>query len=321
MGAPFFNNDEKRIYNRVVKVLDESKMFSEKSLLSDKHDVLKSLFKSISLYPPIMKSYKLGSSEYTVETLIKALCSGSENDRIFNIPSKAVLGKSYLIAKLNFFYMIYYLTFEAETVKEIRNEVLEIVNNIIFTLMAEEVFFDIIMDQNVKYSIRHKAGFFLINLWEYRLDYGVDKFAPILKEIWHAREAFSPAFGTLMGTMEFLQFISNASDLLSSFFDENDFSEIEQYALDEFLFGLSYEELVKIKRYMKRNDANVIDRNTIKSVLKKNKIYASTKNQGPREFYSFFIERRNNANYRKNFHKKGPRKTLEEHVMCFLLRD
>lgn len=94
----------------------------------------------------------------------------------------------------------------------------------------------------------------------------------------------------------------------------------EQFAFDEFLFGLSYEDLLALREKMDGLGKTSVSEQEIKDLLQKDRIYSGHPGSSPREFYSFFVQRKNNAAYRKRLDLRGPKKTLEEHVMFYLLK-
>ena len=59
----------------------------------------------------------------SVDSLIEMLCQKEGFDKTLHIPTKAVLGKGFLVAKINFFHMIRYL---ANPLPELREESIEI---------------------------------------------------------------------------------------------------------------------------------------------------------------------------------------------------
>jgi len=282
---------------------------------------LKTLARIISQYPSIVEAKNIGRNSFKIDTLVENLCRKNEYNIVFNIPTKAVLGKSYLIAKLNFFYRLLYIIDETKELTPSRDTVVSITSDIIFSLMAEEVFLEIISDPHQDLDIRINAGCFITKIWEYRLTYGIKEFAPILDNIWKARETISPVYGTLLGTAEMFQLSHKIDPKVRDFFSNHNFTDDEDYSLEEFLFGLRYEDTLILRAKMKEMDKTVVSRDEIKQILKKDKLSTGcSRSGGPREFYSFFVQRKINAIHRAKTHAKGPHKTIEEHIMCYLLQ-
>lgn len=282
---------------------------------------LKTLARTISLYPSIIEVKDIGKKTFNIDTLVENLCRKNEYNIVFNMPTKAILGKSYLIAKLNFFYRLLYLINEIEELAPAETAVTSVISDIIFSLMAEEVFLEIISDPHQTLDIRTNAGCYIIRIWEYRLTYGIKEFAPILENIWKARETISPVYGTLMGTAEMFQLSNKIDPQVRDFFNNHEFSDDDNYSLEEFLFGLRYENIIILRKKMKEMNKTVVTRSEIEQILNKNNLLTCrSKIGGPREFYSFFVQRKINAIHRAKTHSEGPKKTIEEHIMCYLLQ-
>jgi len=282
---------------------------------------LKSLARIISRYPSIVEAKNIGKPSFHIGNLVDNLCRKNEYNILFNMPTKAILGKSYLIAKLNFFYRLLHLTNEVKELSPSKQHVTAIISDIIFSLMAEELFLEIISDPHQILHVRINAGIYITKIWEYRLTYGIKEFSPLLANIWKARETISPVYGTLLGTAEMFQLSNKIDPKVREFFSAHSFSEDEDYSLQEFLFGIRYENILILKKKMKEMDKTVVTRDEIKLILKKDKLASGcSKNGGPREFYSFFVDRKINAIHRAKTHVKGPKKTIEEHIMSYLLQ-
>ncbi|GHU59443.1 hypothetical protein FACS189444_4750 [Spirochaetia bacterium] len=85
-----------------------------------------------------------------------------------------------------------------------------------------------------------------------------------------------------------------------------------RWALEEFLFGLSYEEILEVRSRLARFGVLAVDHNEIRSYLGSKPGYTITKNADPRAIYDFYIDRRDAAAFRRQGSASGPRRTLEE---------
>lgn len=316
-----FKDDELKLLDVITDYLERENRLNDINLIGKKRHALEGVAESISFYPSVTESVSLGSASRNIETLVRRLCYEDGREIIFNMPTKAILGKSYLIAKLNFFYMISYIISDEELFSGLARHVNDILKNIVFTLMAEEVFVEILVDKNVKVSLKEKAAMRLTQIWEYRLDHGVSNFAPSLENIWAARDELSPVYGTFLGASELMQLYKHLNHVVFNFFENVDFSEDLQSSLEEFLFGLSYEEITHLRNYMDETGKNSLNDLEIREQLKGNKKFLSQKNIDLRDFYSFFILRNNNSKFRIQSDASGPKKTLEEHLMLHLLKN
>jgi len=306
---------EVEILDELFQIIDDSDNEQLLESVTKNRAGLENLAKAISFYPTITGITKLGTSVRNIESLITQLCNKDENDFKFNIPTKAILGKSYLIAKFNFFYSFKRLMKDIPKLKEKEKQIDRITFDIIFTIMVEEVFISITMDDNCETISKKKISYLLVDLWEYRLDHGMKLIDEILFKLWDARDTLIPVFGTLRGTTEMFQLFMKIDPRIADYIK----TEQETFALKEFIFGLSFEELEKINKHMEFSGQTVMSEMDILKFLDKDLIKLSSKNHGPKEFYSFFLQRKNNARHRKYSSLNGPKRTLEEIIIKKLI--
>ncbi len=314
-----FSEEEIDIIEKVLNILKEGKKNTEFKRIKNNRTSLQQLAASISLYPSILEVQHLGSAKRSVETLVFSLCREEQLDLRFHMPTKALLGNAFSIAKINFFFLLLYIVLENEQLKDSYTILKKIISNIVFTLMAEEVFLSIIDDRYVLKDIKIKAGYLLANIWEYRLDHGVKEFAPILSNIWRARGVLIPTFGTMLGFSELFRISEFIEPGFFDFLQRDELSDEEIESIDEFIFGLTYEETLKIREEMENSGKYVISRQDVDNILGKNRIYPDYDISDPRELYRSFSDRKVNAKYRAKSNLKGPKKTVEEYLMCYLL--
>ncbi|MBP6290700.1 MAG: hypothetical protein KA407_03560, partial [Spirochaetes bacterium] len=103
-----FTSDEEKLVEHIVQAI-ESKYQTEYILIEKHKEALRSLATSISLYPSLLDSQRLQNQKRTVQSLLDTLCSRSMPDMILHIPTKAILGRAFTIAKINFFIMLWYI--------------------------------------------------------------------------------------------------------------------------------------------------------------------------------------------------------------------
>ncbi len=314
-----FKEEESKIIEAFEKILEKNKKLKEIKKIKKNSAALKELARSISLYPSILKEQHLGSATRSVKTLVESMCENNVEDINLNIPTKAVLGAGFLIAKINFFYMMLYLSKEIKKTENITISIKTFISNNIFTLMAEDVFLSIIEDYMISMKIRLKAGYLIANIWEYRLDHGVKAFTPILSDIWIAREKLIPAYGAMLGISELYKISHNIEPIFLDFIRRDGLSDEEIASMEEFIFGLTYEETSKLRKEMKKRKISVITKEDVEKIIGQNRIYPEYRVTDQREIYRSFKHRKSNAKYRARAGLKGPRKTIEEYIMCYLL--
>ncbi len=314
-----FTDEESDVIDRCQRVVRDRAMTDSYHRIISNINALVELARSISQYPSILKSTDFGESTRSADSLIEMLCQREDFDKTLHIPTKAVLGKGFLVAKINFFHMLRYLS---NPLPELRSEsmaVTEIISNIIFTLMSEEVFISIIEDRGNADEIRSRSAFLLANIWEYRLNQSVRDFAPILNSIWEARKKLQPVFGTMMGTFELMTLSAELDRAWIDFINHSSRSEEITHALEEFLFTLSYEELGEIRSQMQTLNLKCITKKDLTGILGRELIYPEFSENDPRDMYIFYRSRKHNARFRKRAERHGPKMTIEEYIMCHLL--
>jgi hypothetical protein len=315
-----FDDEESATIDSIVKALGKKQKELEIENINKHMYALLELGRAISQYPSILQTNIEGSQYKSLDNLLEMLCRDATIDEITNIPTKAVLGKGFLIAKVNFFYYLHYI---AETIEELHKKIDTINNyvyNIIFTLMGEEVFISLIEDTHSSEIIRNRAGFLLANIWEYRLNQSVKKFAPILTSIWEARNKITPVFGTMLGFSELLAISGHIDPIWMEFLQHEKESEDKYQSIEEFLFAFSYEELTIIRQEMQKRGIQSLSRKELDEIIGEKKIYPDSDPTDAKKMYHFFRSRTVNAWFRRRAGAEGPKKTIEQHLMGFLLQ-
>jgi len=83
-------------------------------------------------------------------------------------------------------------------------------------------------------------------------------------------------------------------------------------ALEEFLFGLSWEEIQQIRSRLSRYGINAISYSEVRSYLDSQPSYSMVNHSDPKAIYDFFIERKEACTLRRRVSAPGPKHTLEE---------
>ncbi len=319
MELVVFNDRESEVIWKCQQEVKKREKDHALHKINRKINALVELARAISQYPSIFKSSDINGNMRTAGTLVESLCNQDEIDEIMHIPTKAVLGKGYLIAKINFFNMLKTL---ADPIPELKDEAILIsqdITEIVFTLMCEDVFMGIIQDKSMDMKIRNRTAFLLANIWEYRLNHGVTEFAPILSSIWESRKKLRPVFGTMMGTSELMAMSYSIDSRWMDFLNDESIPEDTFLALEEFLFTLTYEELSELRIKMKELGLKSVTKNELYTITGKRPRYPEFDQSDPREMYRFFRNRKQNAISRNRSGVKGPKKTIEEYIMGYIL--
>ena len=89
-------------------------------------------------------------------------------------------------------------------------------------------------------------------------------------------------------------------------------------ALEEFLFGISYEKINFIRNILKERKVSALSRDEAYNLLGFKREFPS---DDPRGFYASFIDRKNNAESRRRLQVPGPKRTLEDLYIPFIFEE
>lgn len=315
-----FTESEENITHQIKGVLRKTGALEDFQKVEDTHSSLIILADSISRYPSIFQDQHLGLHLRTVETLVQNLCAHPDLNLVLNTPTKAILGRGFSIAKINFLLLMSYLCNDNEGLCSKLDEIMDIVRHNVFSIMTEDVFISIIADSSIDINIRKEAGFFLAKIWEQRVYRGVDEISPVLNNLWKTRIHFTPAYGTMAGISEITTFCSRSNPEWIKFIEDEDFTDDTLEALREYLMGLSHEEMLSIHGYMERNSIQSFSHDRIIDMLGREKSYTMMNYDDPREMYHFYARRRENAIFRRKSMIEGPAKTIEEYLICYMIK-
>lgn len=302
------SDDETDLVKTVVKFLD-SRDCEETALVKRRFECLALLGDAISQYPSVREGQKLRGIERSEEQLLKALCSFASSSHLLHIPARVVAARSYLVAKYQAFSLIHILV-GAE--KDFRQAIRKAILTVIHTLMAEEVYFSCLDDPDFSQEIKFSLANDLISLWDSGTDARTIRHLPALDDLWTARDSSPPAFGTMKGTSELLRITLDMGKDWQEFLVAHVSTDETQWALEEFLFGLSYEEIISVRSRLIKFGINAVGRDEIPSYLESKPAYGIINSSDYRAMYDFYVDRRDTARLRKKFLAPGPGRTLEE---------
>jgi hypothetical protein len=315
-----FSESEELIISSTKKMLGSYGGMEDTRVIEDTLESLQMLARSISNYPSLLDQQILGKHSRTLDTLVDNLCSHSGLNLLLNTPTKAILGRGFTIAKMNFFILISYICADYLHLCSGKDNIRKVISLNVFSIMAEEVFISIISDDTIEITLREKAGLLLARIWEYRIYRGIEELEPILTDLWISRHSFKPAFGTMQGITEITTFCADRNVMWLNFLEDNDFNEDTLDALREYLMGLSYEEMTKIEDYMQLESISSFNIADVEKVIENTKSYPMIDYHDPREMYHFYARRKNNAIFRKKSCMRGPKRTIEEYIICYMLK-
>ncbi|MDR2071734.1 MAG: hypothetical protein LBP81_10010 [Treponema sp.] len=306
-------DQEERLVEEIESYLEA--IHPEENILVRKRFIaLKSLGEAISLFPSIREVQAIRGVVRDENMLLESLCEFAPSTRLLHIPTRIVATRSFLIAKCHAFSFIALLVQDRN---DLYSQVREIVFSVICTLMAEEVYFSCLEDPVFSMDIKRRLANDLIVLWENGIDPRSGQHLPALEALWTARDNAPPIFGTMDGSSELVRISLDLGkdwqEFLVKYIDDDE----TRWALEEFLFGLSYEEIREVRSRLGRFGIMAVGHDEVRSFLGGCPAYTIVRNSDPRAAYDFYIDRRDTAAFRRRTSAPGPRKALEEMYLKF----
>ena len=282
---------------------------------------LRSMAELIRDSPPLASSWDGGAGRsFSAETLIDQLCRVHDYDIDLHIPTKAVLGQAYVIARINFMKALGYTLEALNAPAALRDDVEHEVAQSIYTKLAEELFVAIVTDASTPARVKMGAARFLYRIWEERLQIEVDDFAPLLESAWDARSKLLPVLGTMLGTHEVFRLFQEARDpRFLDYFGAGDVGPEQLLAFEEFLFGLSHEEITTLRSHMAEQARACITLEQARELLSTSMTSWPADRNGAAALYTSYKKRRVNATHRVLTGASGPKRTAEEYVMMAIV--
>lgn len=307
----------------VNTLFDRLKTISPESLevIANRVADLERLTKNIAHFPSLFQQQNINADGKTELSMIESLLAQRGGDRILHLPSKAILGKGYIVAKFKTFMSMTKIANECGFPKSEIVEYQKATLNLMFTIMCEDVYLSLLENLSIPVDLRQQIAYSLIVLWEHRTDLNVLEMAPVLESVWSARKKLAPVFGTMVGTSELLLFSIEMDDQWCKFISTQLGDSEVSMALEEFLFGLSYEEISRVKQILRDKGISAIGREEVAMFLNKPSIQeVANEAADPREFFLDYSVRRDNAKARQRMNLPGPHHTLEDYYMCFVMQ-
>jgi hypothetical protein len=87
--------------------------------------------------------------------------------------------------------------------------------------------------------------------------------------------------------------------------------------MEEFLFGISYEQITRLKNILREQGIAAISRNEVSNFLGAD--VKTNVSEDYRDFYQQYSLRRDNARARKRLNIPGPHKTIEDYFISFVM--
>ncbi|MGI6432389.1 MAG: hypothetical protein ACOXZ4_00760 [Sphaerochaetaceae bacterium] len=311
-----FTSHEKQVLDSCLLILEQvDSPFA--SIVKSRMQDVEQLASIVDRAPSPSTDLLQQSGMRTTETLAKKLVEHGLG-HVVDLPTKAVLGHGLTVSKLHLFGLLMKLLSAIEELVSVRSNVEQKYNNLLFTLMAEDLYTAIISTQENDSPWMQEAVHELITMWDLRTSGYLETFALAIRELWQARHTIVPTLGTLMGTIEIMTLSALLPPVWLDFLLSAAAVEEVGSSLEEFLFDVKYEELVELRSIMAQQNITVVSRETAWQMLGKEEIPASENNIAL-ALYKSFMSRQQQAKIRAYRQDPGPKRSLEEYFVIYLL--
>jgi hypothetical protein len=277
-------------------------------------------FPSLFEKPTHLQRKALYGEERSELSLLDSLLIRREGDKTLYLPARATLGKGFLTAKYHLFNLLIHgaedAGMDSGDIQALRN----LKASMVFTLMAEDVYLNLLDDASSPDPVRRQVALALMILWEHRSDFIIqENHVSVLREVWEARKNLVPVFGTMMGMSELMLISMDLDIMWTNFIKESLSGPDVRLALEEFLMGLSYEQIRDLRRMMQERHISAINRDEVAALLHEN--VKAGENIDVDDFYMMYTIRRDNARARKRLRHEGPHNTLEDYYIAFVFEE
>lgn len=290
---------------------------------------IEKLGEALESYPPIFEERRLGHRERNLATLVDHLAQADDSNYEMYLPTRALVGRTLVMAELNFWRMTLYIVNEiaaqgsGEDDSELgglRGQVDEWLHGCVYTLLAEEVLGAIARDTAHPVVLRSRAVERLAGLWGNYLHWNVREFFPLLQATWSARNRIRVSVGTMLGVSEMMRLLQAGCDPeFVGYFTRPNPTRDEARAFQEFLIGVPTETIRSLEHLMEEQGKTSLSPEETEAVLGRR---APLRHDGSHlgvRAYRFFRERQLQAAARRLRDEPGPRRTAEEYVMIYFL--
>lgn len=312
----FLDERERELVRSALPVIEASEP-DEAELLRESLVRLSRAADLVTQSPPVIGPGRMRPSSDA--SLIELLCAVPEWDLDLHLPTRVIFGHAYLVAKINFLKSVSYGLQAVQAPEELSERAESELGQSIYSKLAEELFISIVTDPKADRPVKVAAARSLLKVWEDRLHTEIDDFAPVLESVWSARNKIRPVIGTTLGTHEFFALLRESRDTRFLDYFVGDVPEEQLQAFEEFLFGLSFEQLTALRENMQRDHQTTVSPEQARAAVPPS---WAPRSEGPQALYTSYKKRRVKAQYRALTASPGPRKTAEVFVMtAFLMRE
>ena len=266
----------------------------------------------------------LGAEVRNESTLIDHLITLDGLSGDLMLPLRATLSRTFLLTKIMFLRGFIKATNAvhdgtSETTRLIHDLNEELAQSI-YTLLGEELFLALLRKPDVTLPIKRRAADQLITIWD-DVTLEIDDFAPLLESAWHARNRITSDFGCLIGATETFRLVcEDCNPQVLEFFARDDMNPDETAAFEEFLFNMTWEELITLRKAMREQGLTSVSPAWASEVLGRPiDALEHSREIDPMALYRSYNRRQLAADFRLVAGAPGPRRTAEGYFMVHLL--
>lgn len=310
--------DELELVQHVVEELEQSRSedaFDSVRMIRHQLHSLRMYAALLERYPSPLQDQVLYGKRRGLDTLVDQMVAADLATFPFRAPTQALVGRSMNMAQINFLRMVWHLTGSLEdegVARHLREVAARRLRTAVHTRLVEEVLVDVVTDASVDREVRAQGVRSLANLWGNRLTWRVHEFFPILDATWEARLRVRVVGGSLAGSSELVQLMTEGADEeFVDFFTSGGYGAVELEAFREFLFGTSSEELQRLSRRMADEGLTSIELDS--------RVNDAARDSGS-ILFEFFRSRLLHCSSRRVAGLPGPRHTAEGYVIVAWLQ-
>jgi hypothetical protein len=280
---------------------------------------------ALRAFPPVFRESALGRRRRDLDTLVELHAGASDADLDMVLPTRALVGRALLMARMNAWRLLDYATGEAVPAEHparplLRREVDRWLHRCVFSKLAEEVLSALSMDRALARPVRRAAVGHLVSIWDGAPSPEVRAFFPFLEAVWSARRQLRVNLGTMLGFSEMMMLLQAGCDpQFVQYFAQARRIADEQQAFQEFLVGVTTEQIHSLEQLMQRTGRTSITREEADLALGRTPDAGTPRAHPGVRAYHFYRERYLQAAARRLRDLPGPRHTAEEYMMIYFL--
>ncbi len=323
--APMALSERESALAERIRSLSEQASRDELVSSIEEHRVsLREVARAFARYPSPLRSQSLGVQQRDIVTLVRRLTSQNSFSIELVIPTRALIGRSMVMARLNFFRMLRHVVDQLKPDDEVRETLDQrLTDNIaecVYQKAAEEILTAIVCRSESELEVRKRAAQLLLQIWDAGPILELHEVIPALAQTWKARRRIRVAYGTMLGASEvFALLTSGCNSRFIDFLVREDCGDAQLWSFREFMFGISYEDLQQLEE-----NNELISSETNSPVSEsRDGIWSGTYHVGDsvEQFYQYYLKRHLNATTRSMLDLPGPKQTAEQYVLEHLLKD